>query len=89
VPPTDTFLCGYTPREIAKRYRVSPDKVRGWIKRGELVAINTAPRLCGKPRWVITPEALARFEAGRQAIAPPKPMTRRRRQPAMVDYYPD
>jgi transposase len=53
---------GLTVRDVARRYRVSPDKVRGWIKQGELPAVNTAATMCGKPRWVITPEELARFE---------------------------
>jgi hypothetical protein len=68
---------------------VGEDKVRAWIRSGELVAINTATSLCGKPRFVITPEALERFERGRQVVARPKPTTRRRRQTGQVDYYPD
>jgi hypothetical protein len=79
---------GLTVRDVAARYRASPDKVRLWIKRGELTAINTASALCGKPRWVITPEAMAAFERGRIAGPPPKPQ-RRRRRPAIIDYYPD
>lgn len=91
MPPADTHLsptAGYTVRNLAKRYRVSPDKIRGFIRRGELAAINTATALCGKPRWVVMPEALAAFERRRQAGPPPKPQ-RRRRRPAMIDYYPD
>jgi hypothetical protein len=89
MPPADSLPRGYTPREIARRYRVSPDKVRAWIVRGELAAINTAPQLCGRPRWVVTPEALATFERGRAAGAPTEPAARRRRQVGLVDYYPD
>jgi transposase len=80
---------GRTVSDVAKRYRVSPDKVRAWIKRGELVAINTASVLCGKPRWVIPPDALASFERHRQAAEPPKPARRRRRESDIVHYYPD
>jgi hypothetical protein len=79
---------GLTVRDVAHRYRVSPDKVRGWIKQGELPAINTAAGMCGKPRWVITPEALARFEGGRRAVTSPKPTPRRRKRQQMFDYYP-
>jgi excisionase family DNA binding protein len=79
---------GLTVAEVARRYRVSPDKVRGWIKRGELPAINTADTKCGKPRFVITPEALAEFERSRQAATPPKPVKRRKRA-NYVDYFPD
>jgi transposase len=89
VPPELTAI-GKTVREIARRYRVSPDKVRAWIARGEMKAINTADRLCGKPRWVILPEALADFDRSRQAQTPAtKPAPRRKRQAGQTDWYPD
>jgi hypothetical protein len=79
-----------TVREVADRFVVDPHAVLGWIKNGELRAVN-----CGrkpgakKPRWRITPEALAEFERVRQAI--PSQVTtriRRRRQPAgIIDRY--
>jgi hypothetical protein len=79
---------GLTVADFARRYRVGEDKVRSWIVRGELAAINTAAVLCGRPRWVITPDALAAFERRRGAGTPAKPSRRRRRQ-TPVDYYPD
>jgi excisionase family DNA binding protein len=78
---------GLTVREVARRYRVGEDKVRAWIAAGELRAINTAAVLCGKPRWVIPVDALAEFERRRAGAAPPKP-PRRKRCPALVDYFP-
>ena len=80
---------GLTVADVALRYRVSPDKVRAWIARGELAAINTAAVLCGKPRWVVTPDALAAFERRRLGGVPAKPAQRRNRRPSLVDYYPD
>jgi len=79
---------GLTVLDFSKRYRISPDKVRAWIVKGELAAINTASALCGKPRYVITPEALADFEKRRSAGPTPKPR-RRRKRTLMVDYYAD
>jgi excisionase family DNA binding protein len=79
---------GHTVRELAKVLRVSPDKVRGWIARGELGAINTAAARCGKPRYVILPHHLAEFE-GRHAAAQPAEPVRRKRRTVAVDYYPD
>jgi excisionase family DNA binding protein len=84
---TDT-AAGFTVAEIARRYRVGEDKVRAWIARGELRAINTAGSLCGRPRYVILPEALAEFERGRQAGPPPKPPRRQRKPRDCVDYFP-
>jgi hypothetical protein len=86
---TDTpmSLPGLTVADVARRYRVSPDKVRAWIARSELAAVNTAAVLCGKPRWIILPDALAAFERRRAGGPAPKP--RRRARLAQVDYYPD
>jgi hypothetical protein len=88
--PADTQLshAGLTVAEFAHRYRVSPDKVRAWIARGELAAVNTATVLCGKPRWVILPDALASFERRRAGGPTPKPAKRRKRT-EFVDFYPD
>lgn len=80
---------GQTVADVAKRYRISPDKVRGWIRRGELSAINTATALCGRPRWVVLPEHLAEFERRRAGGVPPKPPRRKRTASGFIDYYPD
>jgi len=79
---------GLTVKEFARRYRVGEDKVRGWIRRGELRAVNTATALCGKPRWVIPFDALAEFENRRAGGSPPKP-PRRKRRTVKIDYFPD
>jgi transposase len=93
VPPerADASLTsGLTTRDVARRYRVGEDKVRAWIARGELRAINTADCGRGRPRWVITPDSLAEFERGRQADRPaPKRAPRRKRQADTIDFYPD
>jgi hypothetical protein len=83
----DTAARGFTPREVGRLYRISPDRVRALIARGELGAINTAPATCGRPRYIVLPHHLAEFERQRTAAPPPKP-PRRRRQPELVDYYP-
>jgi hypothetical protein len=67
---------------------VSPDKVRAWIRRGELAAINVASARCGRPQLRVTPEALANFEAARSA-AEPRPAPRRPKRTGLVDFYPD
>jgi hypothetical protein len=80
---------GLTVADVARRYRVGEDKVRSWIRKGELVAINTASVLCGKPRWVITPESLAAFERQRAGGPPPKPPRRKKKPSDFIDYFPD
>src|SRR5262249_8158842 len=78
---------GWTVADLAKRYRVGKDRIRTWIKRGELAAINTSLAKCGRPRFVVTDDALAAFERGHTAAQPPRPERRKRTQ--MIDYYPD
>ena len=88
--PADTHLSpasGLTVADLARRYRVSPDKVRAWIARGELKAVNTAAALCGRPRWVVPADALAAFERRRSPAPALKPV-RRRKRTELIDYYP-
>jgi hypothetical protein len=79
---------GLTVPDVARRYRVGEDKVRALIARGELIAVNAASALCGRPRWVVLPDALAAFERRRSSAPPPRP-ARRSRKRYVVDYYPD
>src|SRR5262245_23157413 len=87
MPPNLGPVPGWTVRDVAARYRVGCSKVRAWIARGELVAINTGPP-CGRPRWVVTVDALEAFEQRRAGRRPQKPARRPKRVRA-VDFYPD
>jgi excisionase family DNA binding protein len=89
VPDTATPARGLTVPEVARVLRVGEDKVRGWIRRGEIRAINTAAVLSGKPRWVITTEALREFERRRTTTAPSKNSRPRRNRVGETDYYPE
>jgi transposase len=79
---------GFTVTDLARRYRVSEDKIRGWIRRGELAAVNRRDVRSGRPSWVVTWEALVNFERGRAATPPPKP-TRRKARAKGIDYFVD
>ena len=79
---------GFTVADVARRHRIGEDKVRAFIKAGALEAINTASAECARPRYVILPEALQRFEHQRSARTAPKTPRKRRPIPT-VDYYPD
>jgi transposase len=89
IPPKLASLVGLTVPEVARRYRVGEDRVRGWIRRGELRALSTADRRCTRPRFVITPEALAEFEQRRQAATPADYRPKRRKRTTEIDFYPD
>lgn len=77
-----------TPPEIAERLRVHADKVRHWIERGELEAVNLATSRCGRPRYRVSAEALERFLERRQVL-PRSQATRQKTQlpPGFVRYY--
>jgi hypothetical protein len=89
LPADTTAARGLTVEEAAKRYRVSPDKIRAWIKSGQLKAINTTDVACARPRFVVLPESLRDFEQRRGVGSSPKSPPKRRRQAGQIDYYAD
>jgi len=76
-----------TPPQVARRLAVSPDKVIGWIRAGELRAVHVVRSLGGRPRWRIDPADLAVFEARRSAGPTPKPVRLRRRDPQVIEFF--
>jgi hypothetical protein len=80
--------CGFRVADLCRRWKVGADKIHGFLRRGELIGINLASNLSGRPLWRITRESVERFERRRSSAPPPKP-PRRRRRLTVVDYYPD
>lgn len=79
-----------TPPDVARRYGVATAKVIGWIRTGELKAINVANRGCSKPRFSISPEALEEFERSREVVpAGDKVLRLRRKSTDTKDFFPD
>ncbi len=85
----DTPNRGMTPRETARFLRVRLDRVRAWIRSGELGAVNMAESRVGKPRFVILPHHLAAWEVARRAAQPAPKKRQRQKQTVGTDYYPD
>jgi hypothetical protein len=85
MPPVERSL---TPNELAPIMRMSADRIRAMIQRGELRGVNT-PARNGKPRYVVAPADLAAWWQRNTAARPaPAPMPRRKRQaPGERDYY--
>jgi excisionase family DNA binding protein len=73
--------------DLTERYGVSEHTVLGWIRSGELRAVNVGRRPGGKkPRWRITQEALQAFEAIRTPTSPP-PRARRKKPADVIEFY--
>jgi hypothetical protein len=88
--PRDGGGCprGFGVADLCRRWKVGPDKVHTFIRRGELAAVNLATNLSARPQWRVTRESVERFEERRGSTPPPK-VRRRRRQPALIDFFPD
>lgn len=68
----------HTVADVGKRYGVGTGTVLGWIRAGELAAVNVGRSARSmKPRWRITHAALAAFEAARTATTPTPRVARR------------
>lgn len=76
-------------RRVADALGVKQQTVLGWIKAGELSALNvgrsTAAR---KPRWRIAQDDFERFIARRSATMEQRPTrTRRRVDPEVIEFF--
>jgi hypothetical protein len=70
-----------TPPELAKIWKVAPEKIIKLIRDGDLAAVNLAARGSRRPRFRISQAAIEAFERGRAAIpqlAPAIPKQRRK-----------
>jgi len=70
----------YTPPELATQWGVSPDKIRAWIQSGELAATDVSATQGGRPRYLISQEAIETFEARRTIQTSPEPPRRHNRR---------
>jgi hypothetical protein len=72
-----------TPPQLAREWRISPDKVLQWIRSGELPAINGAAEPNGRPRYLIDQADVELFEAARRVVPKkPSPIRARHSGPA-------
>ena len=79
--------CRYlSPSQLAQQYGCDAHKILGWIRRGELRAVNVGDGL-QRPRYRISPADLAAFEAARAAGPTPKVSRRRRKDPLITEYF--
>ncbi len=83
-PQPDRYL---TPPAVARRYGVDVHRVLGWIRAGQLRAINVGDG-AQRPRFRVSAADLAIFEASRAAEPQPKARRiRRRRDPLVTEFF--
>lgn len=88
MPVTVSTIRYLSPPQVAERFTVDTHKVLGWIKRGELRAINVASTTGSRPRFRVSPSDLAAFEAARSAMPQPKvSRIRRRKDPSIIEFF--
>ena len=70
-----------TPRQIARRWGISKDKVLNWIHSGELRAMDARSAGADRPRYLVDVKDLEDFEVKRTARSEhePKGPTRRKK----------
>jgi hypothetical protein len=77
----------YQPSDIADILSVPASRVREWIRRGELAAVQVSVSAKSRrPQYRVPADALERFEASRRAAADRtrKPKRNKRKYPQIV-----
>ena len=74
--------------DLCKLYGVTEGTVLVWIRSGELRALNVGRRAGSKkPRWRVTPVALAAFELARTAEPTAPKSNRRPKRVDVIEFY--
>jgi excisionase family DNA binding protein len=77
-----------TPPDVAETLGVNQSKILGWIKRGELAAVNVAAKVGGRPRWRISQPDLEEFLSRRAAAPAPKAARRHKQKDhAIIEFF--
>lgn len=76
-----------TPPALAKRWASAPETVLALIASGDLEAFDARRPGSSRPRWRITPEAVAEFQRRRSGKSRPKPARRRRKDPNVTEFF--
>jgi len=71
---------------VAEALAVDERRVRGWIRSGELPAVDVGPARGKHRRWRIAQSDLELFLARRAATRPAAPARRRRREEGIIRF---
>ena len=76
----DSWRQKITPPMLARRWGIANEKVLGWIRSGELNAIDAAAVRGGRPRYLIDESDIAEFERKRSVTVTPTRAPRSKRK---------
>lgn len=76
-----------SPSDVAEDLGIDIRTVLRWIKSGELAACNVVAHVGKKPRWRIAAADLDLFLARRSSAPTPPAPRRRRKDPAVKEYF--
>lgn len=77
-----------TPPELARRWRVKPERVCAWIKSGELRAFDVSARPgVGRPRYRVPLDAVLEFENRRSAKQTKTTRRKAHKHPEIIEYF--
>ena len=82
--PASAYL---TPPQVARQLGVKASKIAKWIFNQQLLAVNVAENLAGRPRWKISQASLDEFLAARSNRKPATKATRRRRNTLQIQEF--
>lgn len=78
-----------TAIEAADLLKVKPDRVRAWIKSGQIRGIDLSSNPgTGKPRFRVSESDLQAFLQTRAVTPDTRPKRRRRRNEDVIDFFP-
>ena len=79
-----------TAKEVAERLQVKSDRVRGWIRSGQLRGIDLSSNPgTGKPRFRVSQSDLEQFLTNRKVLVQEKPQRRgKQSNPDVIDFFP-
>jgi hypothetical protein len=75
------------PREVATRLAISYEQVLALVRAGELVGINTAAKLTGRPHYSIALESVEEFERRRRVGPAPQSKRRAKADTGVIKFY--
>jgi len=75
-----------TPPAIGRELQVKPARVIGWIRNGELPAVNVGDGSL-RPRWRVSRVDLETFLRRRLAQAPMQTAGRRRKSTQVIEFF--